>query len=139
MAVSANSDLRVPKERHYVQVHTHRFTVGAYLHLVRGASLDAMLSHLPTRFVPVTDATVHFIGASDQPTVIERNLMLVNRDHILLVAPAATEAGPLINHAARSGSQGCPNGCTAAAAVANHHMARSRDAYGGRAGRSTRA
>src|SRR2546427_9962241 len=41
MAVDANADLRVPKERHYVQVHTHRFTVGAYLHLARGASLDA--------------------------------------------------------------------------------------------------
>jgi hypothetical protein len=87
MAVSANSDLRVPKERHYVQVHTHRFTVGAYLHLAQGASLDAVLSHLPTKFVPVTDATAHFIGGTGQPSTIERKLMLVNRDHILLVAP----------------------------------------------------
>jgi len=87
MAVNANSDLRVPKERHYVQVHTHRFTVGAYLHLAQGASLDAVLSHLPTKFVPVTDATAHFLGGTGQPTIIERKLMLVNRDHILLVAP----------------------------------------------------
>jgi hypothetical protein len=87
MAVSANSDLRVPKERHYVQVHTHRFTVGAYLHLAQGASLDGVLSHLPTKFVPVTDATANFLGGSGQPTTIERKLMLVNRDHILLVAP----------------------------------------------------
>jgi hypothetical protein len=87
MAVSANSDLRVPKERHYVQVHTHRFTVGAYLHLAQGASLDAVLSHLPTKFVAVTDATAHFLGGTGQPTTIERKLMLVNRDHILLVAP----------------------------------------------------
>ena len=89
MAVDANADLRVPKERHYVQVHTHRFTVGAYLHLARGASLDAVLSNLPTKFVPVTDATAHFIGGSGEPTTIERKLMLVNRDHILLVAPRA--------------------------------------------------
>ena len=87
MAVDGNPDLRVPKERHYVQVHTHRFTVGAYLHLARGASLDAVLSHLPTKFVPVTDATAHFLGGTGQPTTIERKLMLVNRDHILLVAP----------------------------------------------------
>jgi hypothetical protein len=87
MAVSANSDLRVPKERHYVQVHTHRFTVGAYLHLAQGASLDAVLSHLPTKFVAVTDASARFLGGSGEPTTIERKLMLVNRDHILLVAP----------------------------------------------------
>jgi hypothetical protein len=87
MAVDANADLRVPKERHYVQVHTHRFTVGAYLHLAHGASLDAVLSHLPTKFVAVTDATAHFLGGTGQPTTIERKLMLVNRDHILLVAP----------------------------------------------------
>jgi hypothetical protein len=87
MAVNANSDLRVPKERHYVQVHTHRFTVGAYLHLAQGASLDAVLSHLPTKFVAVTDASAHFLGGTGQPTTIERKLMLVNRDHILLVAP----------------------------------------------------
>jgi hypothetical protein len=87
MAVNANSDLRVPKERHYVQVHTHRFTVGAYLHLAQGASLDAVLSHLPTKFVAVTDASARFLGGSGEPTTIERKLMLVNRDHILLVAP----------------------------------------------------
>ncbi len=90
MAVDANSDLRVPKERHYVQVHTHNFTVGAYLHLAHGASLDAVLSHLPTKFVPVTDASARFLGGTGQPTTIERKLMLVNRDHILLVAPAVT-------------------------------------------------
>src|SRR5207302_10036628 len=84
---SANLDLRVPKERHYVQVHTHRFTVGAYLHLAQGASLDAVLSHLPTKFVPVTDATAHFLAGTGEPTTIDRKLMLVNRDHILLVAP----------------------------------------------------
>src|SRR3989449_7662773 len=87
MAVDANADLRVPKERHYVQVHRHRFTVGAYLHLARGASLDAVLSHLPTKFVPVTDATAHFLGSTGEPSTFERKLMLVNRDHILLVAP----------------------------------------------------
>jgi hypothetical protein len=87
MAVDANSDLRVPKERHYVQVHTHNFTVGAYLHLAHGASLDAVLSHLPTKFVPVTDASAHFLTGTGKPTTIERKLMLVNRDHILLVAP----------------------------------------------------
>jgi hypothetical protein len=87
MAVDANADLRVPKERHYVQVHTHRFTVSAYLHLAHGAALDQVLSHLPTKFVPVTDATAHFLGGTGQPTTIERKLMLVNRDHILLVAP----------------------------------------------------
>jgi hypothetical protein len=87
MAVNANSDLRVPKERHYVQVHTHRFTVGAYLHLAQGASLDAVLSHLPNKFVAVTDASAHFLGGTGQPTTIVRKLMLVNRDHILLVAP----------------------------------------------------
>jgi hypothetical protein len=87
MAVNANSDLRVPKERHYVQVNTHRFTVGAYLHLAQGASLDAVLSHLPTKFVAVTDASATFLGGTGEPTTIERKLMLVNRDHILLVAP----------------------------------------------------
>ena len=90
MAVDANSDLRVPKERHYVQVHTHRFTVGAYVHLAHGAALDAVLSHLPTKFVPVTDASARFLSGTGQPTTIERKLMLVNRDHILLVAPAVT-------------------------------------------------
>jgi len=90
MAVDANSDLRVPKERHYVQVHTHRFTVGAYVHLAHGAALDAVLSHLPTKFVPVTDASARFLSGTGEPTTIERKLMLVNRDHILLVAPAVT-------------------------------------------------
>src|ERR1700716_2849020 len=75
MAVNANSDLRVPKERHYVQVHTHRFTVGAYLHLAHGASLDAVLSHLPMKFVPVTDATAHFVGSTGQPTTTKPTLM----------------------------------------------------------------
>ncbi|MDQ6719587.1 MAG: hypothetical protein M3003_02190, partial [Candidatus Dormibacteraeota bacterium] len=60
---------------------------GAYLHLAQGASLDAVLSHLPTKFVAVTDATAHFLGGAGEPTTIERKLMLVNRDHILLVAP----------------------------------------------------
>jgi hypothetical protein len=93
MAVDANSDLRVPKERHYVEVHTHRFTVGAYLHLARGATLDAVLSHLPTKFVPVTDASARFLGRTGQPTTIDRKLMLVNRDHILLVAPQPNTSG----------------------------------------------
>ncbi len=66
MAVDANSDLRVPKERHYVQVHTHNFTVGAYLHLAHGASLDAVLSHLPTKFVPVTDASARLLRAASR-------------------------------------------------------------------------
>src|ERR1700694_3344859 len=87
MAVEANTDLRVPKERHYVQVHTHRFTVSAYLHLAQGASLDAVLSHLPTKFVPVKDASARSLSGSGEQTTIDRNLMLVNRDHILLVAP----------------------------------------------------
>lgn len=87
MAVDATSDLRVPKVPHYVEVHTHRFIVGAYLHLAHGASLDAVLSHLPLKFVPVTDASARFLGATGQPTIIDRKLMLVNRDHILLVAP----------------------------------------------------
>src|SRR5260370_23815594 len=87
MAVHANSDLRVPKERHYVQVHTHRFTVGAYLHLAQGASLEAVLSHLPTKFVAVTDASATFLGSTGEPTTSERKLVLVNRDHILLGGP----------------------------------------------------
>jgi hypothetical protein len=37
--------------------------------------------------VAVTDATAHFLAGTGQPTTIERKLMLVNRDHILLVAP----------------------------------------------------
>jgi hypothetical protein len=35
----------------------------------------------------VTDASARFLGGTGQPTTIERKLMLVNRDHILLVAP----------------------------------------------------
>lgn len=89
MSLDTNSDLRVPKERHYVQVHTHRFTVSADLHLAHGAALEAVLSHLPSKFVPVTDASARFIGRTGQPVIIDRKLMLVNRDHILLVAPAA--------------------------------------------------
>jgi len=86
MALSASSDLHLPKERHLVQVHTHRFTVNAYLHMVQGAGVEAMLSHLPSKFVPVTDATARFVNPNSQPAIIERKLMLVNRDHILLIA-----------------------------------------------------
>ena len=86
MALNASSDLHVPKERHKVQLHTHRFTVSAYLHMVQGADLEPMLSNLPTKFVPVTDATAHFLNPDRQPATIERKLMLVNRDHILLIA-----------------------------------------------------
>jgi hypothetical protein len=86
MALNANSDLHVPKERHKVQLHTHRFTVSAYLHMVQGADIEAMLSHLPTKFVPVTDATARFVNPASPPATIERKLMLVNRDHILLIA-----------------------------------------------------
>ncbi len=39
MSLDAKSDLRVPKQRHYVQGHTHRFTVSAYLDLAHGAAL----------------------------------------------------------------------------------------------------
>jgi hypothetical protein len=45
-----------------------------------------MLSNLPNKFVPVTDATARFINQRSEAAVIERKLMLVNRDHILLVA-----------------------------------------------------
>ena len=86
MALNANSDLYVPKQRHRVQLHTHRFTVSAYLHMLQGASMEPMLSHLPTKFVPVTDATARFLNPNSQPATIERKLMLVNRDHILLIA-----------------------------------------------------
>jgi hypothetical protein len=89
MAFDGNSDLRVPKERHYVQVHTHRFTVSAYLHLAHGAALEPVLSHLPLKFVPVTDASARFVGRTGEPAIIDRKLMLVNRDHILLVAPGS--------------------------------------------------
>jgi hypothetical protein len=87
MTLDTNSDLRVPKDRHYVQIHTHRFTVSAYLHLAHGAALNAVLSHLALKFIPVTNASARLIGPSDKPVVIDRKLMLVNRDHILLVAP----------------------------------------------------
>ena len=60
---------------------------GSVLALAQGASLDAVLSHLPTKFVAVTDASATFLGGGGEPTTIERKLMLVNRDHILLVAP----------------------------------------------------
>jgi hypothetical protein len=86
MAGSPSSDLRVAKEPYLVEVHTHRFTVSAHLHLAHGAAPEAMLSNLPTKFVPVTDATARFLNRKSGPAVIERKLMLVNRDHILLVA-----------------------------------------------------
>src|ERR1700736_7089719 len=90
MAFDTMSDLRVPKERHYVQLHTHRFIVSAYLHLAHGAALEAALSHLPLKFIPVTNASARFIGRTGEHAVIDRKLMLVNRDHILLVASGAT-------------------------------------------------
>jgi hypothetical protein len=92
MAFDTMSDLRVPKERHYVQVHTHRFTVSAYLHLAHGAALEAVLSHLPLKFVPVTNASARFTSSTGEPAVIDRKLMLVNRDHILLVASGAASS-----------------------------------------------
>jgi hypothetical protein len=85
MAGSINTDLHVAKERYQVQVHTHRFIVSAKLHLAHGAAPEAMLSHLPNKFVPVTDATARFVNPKNESVVIERKLMLVNRDHILLV------------------------------------------------------
>ena len=85
MAGTENPDLRVAKEPYQVQVHTHRFIVTAELHLARGAALEGMLSNLPTKFVPVTNGTARFIGAKNDVVTIERKLMLVNRDHILLV------------------------------------------------------
>jgi hypothetical protein len=92
MTLDTNSDLRVPKDRHYVQIHTHQFTVSAYFHLAHGAALDAVLSHLALKFVPVTNASARLIGGTGEPVVIDRKLMLVNRDHILLVAPGANPA-----------------------------------------------
>ena len=86
MALNANSDLHVPKDRHRVQLHTHRFTVSANLHMVPGADIEAMLSNLPTKFVPVTDAAARFANPACPPATIERKLMLVNRDHVLLIA-----------------------------------------------------
>ena len=86
LALNASSDLHVPKERRYVQLHTHRFTVSAYLHMVQGADVEAMLSHMPTKFVPLTVATARFLDPKTEPGTIERKLMLVNRDHILLIA-----------------------------------------------------
>ncbi len=85
MAGSANPDLRVHKEAFHVQVHTHRFVVNAELHLAHGAEPEAMLSNLPTKFVPVTNGTARFINPKNEVVSIERKLMLVNRDHILLV------------------------------------------------------
>jgi hypothetical protein len=89
MSLDTTSDLRVPKERHYVQIHTHRFTVSAYLHLAHGATLAAVLSHLALKFIPVTNASARFTGPDGEPVSIDRKLMLVNRDQILLVAPGA--------------------------------------------------
>jgi hypothetical protein len=82
---NVNTDLHVAKERYRVQVHTHRFIVSAQLHLAHGAAPEAMLSNLPNKFVPVTDATARFVNPKNEAVVIERKLMLVNRDHILLV------------------------------------------------------
>jgi hypothetical protein len=58
--------------------------VVAQLHLGHGAGDRALQS--ADKFVPVTDATAHFINRNGVPAVIKRPLMLVNRDHILLVA-----------------------------------------------------
>lgn len=85
MAGSINPDLHVAKDTYQVQVHTHRFIVNAQLHLAKGAAPEAMLSNLPTKFVPVTAGTARFINPKSDVVVIERKLMLVNRDHILLV------------------------------------------------------
>jgi hypothetical protein len=85
MAGRSESDLRVVKVPYLVQVHTNRFTVKAHIHLAHGAAPEAVLSNLPNKFVPVTDATARFINQKSGPAVIERRLMLVNRDHILLV------------------------------------------------------
>ena len=85
MAGSINPDLRVHKEPFHVQVHTHRFVVSAELHLAHGAEPEAMLSNLPTKFVPVTNGTARFINPKNEVISIDRKLMLVNRDHILLV------------------------------------------------------
>jgi hypothetical protein len=82
----------VPKERHYVQIHLHQVTAGAYFHLAHGAALDAVLSDLALKFVPVTNAFARFTGPTSEPVIIDRKLMLVNRDHILLVAPGANPA-----------------------------------------------
>lgn len=85
IAGSTNPDLRVAKEPYHVQVHTHRFVVSAELHLASGAAPEALLSNLPTKFVPVTNGTARFIDPKNEVVVIKRKLMLVNRDHILLV------------------------------------------------------
>jgi hypothetical protein len=85
MAGTGNPDLRVAKEQYQVQVHTDRFVVSAELHLAKGAAPESMLSNLPTKFVPVTDGTVRFIDPKNHVVEIKRKLMLVNRDHILLV------------------------------------------------------
>lgn len=85
MAGSGNPDLRVAKDQYLVQVHTDRFVVSAELHLAKGAAPESMLSNLPTKFVPVTNGTARFIDPKNQVVMIERKLMLVNRDHILLV------------------------------------------------------
>jgi hypothetical protein len=92
MAGSANADLRVAKSPYHVQVHTHRFVVDAELHLAQGAEPEAMLSNLPTKFVPVTNGAARFINPKNDVVTIERKLMLVNRDHILLVELAKNAA-----------------------------------------------
>jgi hypothetical protein len=46
-----------------------------------------VLSYLALTFVPVTIASARFIGRPGEPIAIDRKLMLVNRDHILVVAP----------------------------------------------------
>ena len=81
----ARTDLRVPKDALGVQVQTNRFTISAQIHLAKGAQLGAVLSNLQTKFVAVTEARVRFNhDAALSP--ITRRLILVNRDHILLVA-----------------------------------------------------
>jgi hypothetical protein len=67
----------------------HQFTVSAYFHLAYGAALDAVLSHIALKFVPLTNASAKVIGRSGEPVIIDRKLMRVNRDHILLVAAGA--------------------------------------------------
>ena len=79
------TDLRVAKEPYQVEVHTHRFIVRGQLHLAHGAAPQAMLSNLPNKFVPVTNATARFVNQRKKPAAIDRQLMLVNREHILLV------------------------------------------------------
>jgi hypothetical protein len=62
----------------YASVHGQRL-----LSVAHGAALDAVLSR---QFVPVTNASARFIGRTGELVIIDRKLMLVNRDHIVLVA-----------------------------------------------------